>query len=41
VPAYPKFKRRDGRQSAEFTCSGFQWDGKALKLAKIGKVNVR
>ena len=39
--AYPNFKKRDGRQSAEFTHSGFQWDGKTLKLAKIGKVNVR
>ena len=39
--AYPNFKRRDGRQSAEFTRSGFQWDGKTLTLAKIGKLKIR
>ena len=34
---YPKFKRRDGRQSAEYTTSAFKWDGDAqtLKLAKM------
>jgi len=39
--AYPSFKRRDDRQSAAFTRSGFQWDGSALKLAKIGKLKIR
>ena len=39
--AYPNFKKRDGRQSAEFTRSGFQWDGTALTLAKVGKLDIR
>ena len=33
---YPAFKRKDGTQSAEYTTSAFKWDGKALKLAKMG-----
>ena len=33
---YPSFKRKDGPQSAEYTTSAFKWDGKALKLAKMG-----
>ena len=33
---YPTFKRKDGPQSAEYTTSAFKWDGKALKLAKMG-----
>ena len=32
---YPRFKRKDGPQSAEYTASAFRWDGRALKLAKI------
>ena len=34
---YPQFKRRNGRQSAEYTTSAFKWDGDAqtLKLAKM------
>ena len=32
---YPQFKRKDGPQSAEYTTSGFKWDGHALKLAKM------
>lgn len=32
---YPTFKRKDGKQAAEYTVSGFKWDGKALKLAKM------
>ena len=32
---YPQFKRKDGPQSAEYTTSGFKWDGNALKLAKM------
>jgi putative transposase len=38
---YPNFKKRDGRQSAAFTRSGFQWKTGHLKLAKIGKLNIR
>ena len=33
---YPSFKRKDGPQSAEYTTSAFKWDGKALRLAKMG-----
>ena len=32
---YPQFKRKDSKQSAEYTTSAFRWDGKALKLAKM------
>lgn len=32
---YPKFKRKDGPQSAEYTTSAFKWDGETLKLAKM------
>ncbi|SHE78885.1 putative transposase [Lampropedia hyalina DSM 16112] len=32
---YPQFKRKDGKQSAEYTTSAFRWDGSALKLAKM------
>ncbi len=39
--AYPKFKRKLHRQSAEFTRSGFQWDGHSLRLAKIGQLKIR
>ena len=39
--AYPRFKRRDGRQSVEFTRSGFQWRNGQLTLARIGKLKVR
>jgi putative transposase len=39
--AYPKFKRRSGRQSAEFTRSGFQWENRQLTLARIGKLDIR
>ena len=31
---YPGFKSKHNRQSAEFTRSGFQWDGENLVLAK-------
>ncbi|SHF57053.1 Probable transposase, partial [Lampropedia hyalina DSM 16112] len=30
---YPQFRRKDGKQSAEYTTSAFRWDGSALKLA--------
>lgn len=40
--AYPAFKKKDGAQSAEYTTSAFKWDGKALKLAKMGEaLNIR
>jgi putative transposase len=32
---YPNFRRKDGMQSAEYTTSGFRWDGTSLKLAKM------
>lgn len=32
---YPTFKRKDGKQAAEYTVSGFKWDGNALTLAKM------
>lgn len=39
---YPRFKRKDGKQSAEYTTSAFKWDGKALKLAKMSDpLNIR
>ena len=39
---YPAFKRKDGRQSAEYTTSAFKWDGKALKVAKMdAPLNIR
>lgn len=37
---FPKFKRRDNRQSAEFTKSAFTFKNGSLCLAKIGKLNV-
>jgi putative transposase len=33
--AYPTFRTRHGDQSAEYTSSAFQWDGKQLTLAKM------
>lgn len=40
--AYPKFKRKDGNQSAEYTTSAFKWDGKQLKIAKCSDpLNIR
>ena len=32
---FPNFKKKDGRQSAEYTASAFKWDGVCLKLAKM------
>jgi putative transposase len=32
---YPSFKKKRGRQSAEYTTSAFKWDGKDLLLAKM------
>jgi putative transposase len=34
---YPIFKKKHGTQSAEYTTSGFRWDGKELRLAKMGE----
>jgi putative transposase len=34
---YPTFKKKHGRQSAEYTTSAFTWDGKALLLAKMSE----
>ena len=34
---YPKFKCKCGPQAAEYTTSAFRWDGKSLKLAKMGE----
>ena len=34
---YPTFKKKHGRQSAEYTTSAFKWDGKELLLAKMGE----
>ncbi|MBV6304886.1 IS200/IS605 family element transposase accessory protein TnpB [Candidimonas humi] len=34
---YPQFKRKDGKQSAEYTTSAFKWDGQLLKLAKMAE----
>lgn len=41
--AYPKFKRKDGRQSAEFTRSGFSFDvgTQHLTIAKMGVIKVK
>ena len=33
--AYPSFKSKHGKQSAEYTSSAFKWDGKSLTLAKM------
>ena len=38
---YPVFRRKDGRQSAEFTRSGFQWHNGQLTLAKIDRLKIR
>ena len=32
---YPTFKKKHGRQSAEYTTSAFTWDGQDLTLAKM------
>ncbi|WP_218612811.1 hypothetical protein [Nitrosomonas cryotolerans] len=38
----PSFKRKHGKQSAEYTSSAFKWDGKSLKLAKMeDPLNIR
>jgi putative transposase len=32
---YPVFKSKRGKQAAEYSASGFRWDGKTLRLAKM------
>lgn len=41
--AYPGFKRKHGKQAAEYTCSAFKWEAetKTLTLAKLGVLKVR
>lgn len=39
---YPSFKSKHDKQAAEYTASGFKWDGKNLKLAKMADpLNIR
>ena len=38
---YPTFKTKHDRQSAEYTASGFKWDGGVLSVAKLGPLSVR
>ena len=39
---YPRFKKKDDQQSAEYTTSAFKWDGESLKLAKQSEpLNIR
>lgn len=33
---YPSFKSKHDQQAAEYTTSAFKWDGKTLRLAKMG-----
>jgi putative transposase len=41
--AYPTFKRKEGKQSAEYTRSGFQWDAQErnLTVAKLGRIKLK
>ena len=34
---YPSFKKKHGRQAAEYTTSAFTWDGKQVTLAKMAE----
>ena len=40
---YPTFKKKSGKQLAEYTSSAFKWDAgnRNLSLAKMGRLNVR
>lgn len=40
---YPRFKKKSGDQSAEYTCSAFKWDAKNrnLSLSGIGRLDIR
>lgn len=41
--AYPGFKSRRGKQSAEYTKSAFKWDAnrRVLKVAQLGRLKIR
>jgi putative transposase len=41
--SYPTFKRKTGKQAAEYTRSAFKWDAgtRTLILAKIGRLKIR
>jgi putative transposase len=41
--AYPKFRRKDGKQSAEYTINGFKWDAANynLTISKVGHLRVK
>lgn len=43
ISEYPKFKKKDGKQSAEYTRSGFHWDcgDKNLTVAKLGRLDIK
>src|SRR5208283_5342804 len=43
VAKYPTFKKKDGKQSAEYTRSGFQWDAgtRTLTVAKLGPIKIK
>ena len=40
--AYPSFKKKHGKQAAEYTCSAFTWEAwnKTLKVAKLGRLKI-
>lgn len=40
---FPRFKRKHGKQSAEYTTSGFKWDAtnRNLTISKVGRLHVR
>ena len=38
---YPNFRKKDGKQSAEYTKSAFKWHQGVLSLAKAGALRVR
>lgn len=38
---YPTFKKRDGRQSAEFTRSAFTFEKRVLNIARIGDLRIK
>ena len=43
IAEYPKFKKKDGKQSAEYTRSGFQWVAgeRNLTVAKLGRLDIK
>ena len=43
VAKYPTFKKKDGKQSAEYTRSAFQWDAgtRTLTVAKLGPIKIK